>query len=499
MRLLDAFKRTLSPTGDLTSRTVVGGMWVAFTNGGNRVLETVMLVVLARLLSPADFGLFGIALVALSALKRFSRLGLDTALIQREEEDVDAYLDTAFTLQILRGLVIAAVAFLSAPLVASFFGEPRATLLLRVVALATLFETLYNPGRVYFEKDLAFHRQFAFSLSGTLPRVAVSIGYAVFVEATVWALVAGFVVGNGVRMVTSYAIHDYRPWPRFDRGRAAELVDYGKWILGSSAVSFLYGEGDDVFVGRFIGPGALGAYQLAYQLSNAPATEVAHTISRVAMPAYSKVQGDAVALREGFHRVLRLSSLISLPVGVGIAVVAPVFVPSFLGDGWEAMIVPMQILAGFGVLRSVRTCTSPLFKAVGRPDYGAKLHALRLGVLVVAIYPLTAAFGLPGTSTAVLLTSAVGIPVATWLAIRIVDDDLRSLVAIVAFPAAGSVVMGVCALAVRRAVADAAGPLPAFVATVLAGVAAYALVMLAFELRFDIGLHEFVGQVRRSL
>ncbi|WP_254537055.1 lipopolysaccharide biosynthesis protein [Halomarina litorea] len=496
-RLLRALRRTLSPSGDLTSRTVVGGLWVAFTNGGNRVLELLMLVVLARLLSPADFGLFGIALVALSALQRFSRLGLDTALVQRKEENVDDYLDTAFTLQILRGALVAAVAFVAAPYVAEFFGEPRARLLLQVVALATLFRALYNPGTVYFQKSLEFHKQFVLTVTGTSTRVAVSIGYAL-VSPTVWALVAGLVVGNFAQLVVSYVIHDYRPRPGLDVPKARGMVDYGKWIFGSSAVSFLYSEGDDVFVGWFLGSGALGVYQVAYRLSNAPATEVAHTISRVAMPAYSKVQDDTAALREGFHRVLRLSSLVSLPIGVGIAVVAPVFVPTVLGDGWEQMVVPMQVLATFGVLRSVRTCTSPLFRAVGRPDYVAKIHAIRLAVMAAAIYPLTDAFGLAGTALSVLLTSAVGIPIATALAIRLVDTDVRSLVGIVAFPAVGSLTMGACAYTVRESVTPLFGVLAGFVATVVTGAVVYGLVMLAFEQRFDIGLSEFVGQVKGS-
>jgi O-antigen/teichoic acid export membrane protein len=496
-RLLRALKRTLSPPDDLTSRTIVGGMWAAFTNGGGHALQLVLLMVLARLLSPSDFGLFGIALLALSALQRFSRLGFDTALIQRKEADVNSYLDTVFTLQILRGVVIAGVAYLAAPVVAGFFGEPRATLLLRVLALSTLFRVVYNPGTVYFEKELEFHKQFVFSLSSTVTRVVVSIGYAL-VDPTVWALAAGMLAGNGVKMLVSYAIHDYRPWPRFDRDRAAELVGYGKWIFGSSVVSFLYSEGDDILVGRLLGSGALGAYQLAYRLSNAPATEVAHTISRVTMPAYSKVQDDTATLREGFHRVLRLSSLVSIPIGVGIAVVAPAFVPTVLGDGWETMIAPMQVLALFGVLRSIRTCTSPLLRAVGRPDYVAKIHAVRLGVMAVAILPLTNAFGLVGTALSVLLTSAVGIPIATALVVRILDDDLRSLVAIVGFPAAGSLIMGGCAFVVRRYVTETVGTLPALVAAVLVGVIVYGGVMLTIEQRFEIGLEEFVGHLRRS-
>lgn len=496
-RLLDQLKRTLSPEGDLTSRTVVGGLWVAFTNGGNRALQLVMLVVLARLLSPADFGLFGIALLALSSLKRFSQLGIDQALIQQPEENVDSYLDTAFTLQVLRGILIVGVAYLAAPFVADFFSEPRATLLLQVVALATLFQVVYNPGTVYFQKDLNFHKQFAFTVSGTVTRVIVSIGYALL-SPTVWALVAGLVAGNCVQMVVSYLIHDYRPWPGFNREQARELVGYGKWILGSGIVSFLFSEGDDAFVGRVLSTEALGVYQLAYRLSNAPATEIAQTVSKVVMPAYSKIQDDTEALRQGFRRALRLSTLVSLPMGVGIIVVAPVFVPVFLGDGWGDMIVPMQLLTGFGLLRSIRSPTSPLFKALGRPDYVTKIQTLRLALLVVVIYPLTMAYGLPGTSLAVLLTSAVGAPIGAYLAVRMIDDDLRSFATIVAYPAIGSLLMGVCALAVRRSVTEIAGPLVAFAATVLTGVVVYGLVMAALERRFEIGLRELVGQVRQS-
>jgi O-antigen/teichoic acid export membrane protein len=497
-RLRALLARVLPSDGDLTTRTVVGGLWVAFTNGGNRVLELLMLVVLARLLPPAEFGLFGIALVALSALKRFSQVGLDIALVQRKEENVDAYLDTAFTIQLIRGLLVATVAYLAAPGVAWFFGEPEATTLLRVAALATLFQTASNPGTMYFRKDLEFHKQFVYTTSGTLARVVVSIAFAVFVEATAWALVVGLVAGNALMMVVSYLIHDYRPRPGFDLGKARELVDYGKWILGSSVVSFLYTEGDDVFVGRVLGPGALGAYQLAYRLSNAPATEISHTISQVAMPAYSKVQDDIGALRAGFHRALRLSVLVSLPVGVGIAVVAPVFVPTVLGDGWSRMVVPMQVLGAFGCLRSVRTVTSPLFKAVGRPDLPAKIHAVRLVVLAVAIYPLTTAYGLTGTALAVLATSAVGIPLGAALAVRILDDDLRSLVAIVVFPTFGSLVMAACALATREAVVETAGVGAALAATVATGVVVYGLVMATLDHRYDIGVRDLLGQVRRS-
>ncbi|WP_254538921.1 lipopolysaccharide biosynthesis protein [Halomarina litorea] len=494
---LRKLKRLLSPNSDLASQTVVGGMWVAFTNGGGRVLHLTMLVVLARLLSPSEFGVFGIALLALSALQRFSQLGINDALVQLPDADVDDYLDTAFTLRFIRGVVIAAVAYLLAPHVASVFGEPRATALLRAVVFATLFQTLNNPGTIYFEKDLEFHKQFAFVISGTFTRVSVSIGYALFVEATVWALAVGFLAGNFVQMVASYLIHDYRPWPGFDVPKAREMVGYGKWILGSGVVAFLFREGDDALVGVLLGSGALGLYQLSYRLSNAPATEIAQSVSRVVMPAYSKLQEDIEAVREGFFRALRLSTLVSFPVGVGIIVVAPPFVATFLGDQWTEMIVPMQVLTGFGLLRSIRSPTSPLFKALGRPDYMTKIQAVRLAVLAVLIYPLTTAYDLTGTAAAVLVTGLVSAPLGAVLAARLVEDDVTSFAAILAYPALGSAVMGAAAWTVREGVAATGlGSLVTFVATVLTGVAVYAAVMLALERRFQFGLSELLAQVK---
>ena len=492
-------RRLLSPGENIASRTVTGGLWVGLTNGGDRLLYLGMLVVLARLLSPADFGLFGIVLLALSALKRFSQLGISDALIQLPEDDVDDYLDTAFTLRLLRGVAIAAIAYVLAPFVAIAFSEPRATTLLRVVAAASVFQMLYNPGTIYFRKDLQFHKQFVYVLSGTLVRVLTSIGYALFVEATVWALIVGLVAGTFTQMFVSYAIHDYRPWFRFDVPKAREMVGYGKWILGSGIVSFLFSEGDDALVGVVLGSSALGLYQLSYRLSNAPATEITQTVSRVVMPAYSKIQDDIVAVRDGFYRALRLSTLVAFPVGVGIIVVAPPFVATFLGSQWLEMIVPMQVLTGFGLLRAARSPTSPLFKALGRPDYMTKILLIRLGVLAVLIYPLTTTYGLEGTAAAVLATGLVSMPLGAILAVRLLDDDLTSYATILSYPAVGSVVMGVAAWAVRRSVAATGlGSLVTFVATVLTGVLVYSLVMIALERQFQIGLSELLAQVKQA-
>ena len=168
--------RGLIPGEGLADRTAKSGIWATATNVGDRFLQIVLLVILAKLLNPADFGLMGIALLVVSGLQKFSELGLDAALIHREEADVDKYLNTAWCLQTLRGVSLAGITFLSAPYIASFFGEPRAADILQVIAIAPLLYDLRNPAVIYFQKSLEFHKTLMCSTLLTNRSVAICDG-----------------------------------------------------------------------------------------------------------------------------------------------------------------------------------------------------------------------------------------------------------------------------------------------------------------------------------
>lgn len=490
--------RRLVPSGDVTERTVKSGVWLAGINVSNRLLQILMILVLTQLLGPAEFGLMGVALLVLSALKKFSQLGLDDALIQRREDDVDGLLNTAWTLQVVRGVALAGVTYALAPHAAALFGEPRVAPLLRFVAVTPVLVGLRNPGTVYLRKDLEYHRQAVLTLSETIPRVAVSVGYAFLVDPTAWALAVGFVVAAGVQTLTSFGVHGYRPRPGFDLGVARDLLDFGKWILLSGVVNFLFSEGDDVFVGWFFAVGALGIYQLAYRLSNAPATEVAHLVSQVTFPAYSKIQGSVDRLRTGYYRALQVTAVVSVPTGVGIVAVAPVFVDGALGPDWAEMVVPLQVLTVYGLARSLRSPTTALFKSVGRPDLLTKLQAMKLSLLALCIYPAAETFGLVGVAAVVVCNELLAMPLAHLLALRIVEGGLRDPLAILAYPLLGSAIMGAVVVGLREQL-RAGVPLLELALLVAAGVVVYALTMAALERRFQFGMADLVGTIRRGL
>ena len=472
-------RRALSPGESLGERAVTSGVWVTLTNVLDRVLQLGMVLFVARLIGPDSYGVMAFALVVMSALTQLSRLGIDAALIQREEADVDVYLDTAWVMQNLRGMAVAAVLVLFAPLAAGFFDEPQLTPVLRVLALSPLLSGLQNPGLMYLKKDLRFDKQFVYTLSGTVFYVLIAVGYALLTR-SVWALVFGLVASDFVRLLVSYVIHDYRPWPRFDVDHARELFGYGKWIFASGVVLFLIMEGDDAFVGWYLGGTVLAFYQLGYRVSNAPATEVTQTISSVVFPTYAKMQSDAADLREGFFKTVQLTTFVSFPVAVGIVVVAPTFVDTFLTAEWGPMVLLVQLLAAWGLLRSLGATTGPLFQAVGRPDVATKIQFGKLIIIAAFIVPATDAYGAAGTALVIVGNSLVfSEPLSTYLAVQVVEGRYARLARLLAYPALASAVMGLAVFGVYAA--GVRSGILAFAALVLTGIVVYAALVLALE------------------
>ncbi|SFR66490.1 polysaccharide transporter, PST family [Halogeometricum limi] len=415
-------------------------------NAFGRILQLVMLLVLARLIGPTQIGLVGVALLALSGIKKFTNVGLDAALVHDEDENVDEHLNTVWILEIARGAIISGVLFLAAPFIAQILGDGNVestTTLIRVIALSPLLLGFKNPGMVYFQKNLDFHKQFVYRVGGDVVQVVVAIAWAL-VSPTALSLVAGYVASDLLRLVLSYLLHDYRPGLGFSRESAGELINYGKWITGSSILYFLYSEGDDFFVGAFIGAAPLAFYQYAYRFSNAPATELTSVISSVMFPAFSRLQNDAEQLRSTFKKTLRVNAFISAPVAFGIAVVTPDFVMVALGEEWTSMVLPMQILAIYGFLRALGQTFGPIWKALGRPDLLTKLGALRVALIAIAIYPVTITWGYGIAGTAAVVTAIYIVPmmpIDIYITAKMLEMHWSETVREIAFPVAASAVM----------------------------------------------------------
>jgi len=393
----------ITPGETLSQKVVKGGFWVFFLRIVNRGFSIVRLIILARILSPSDFGLMGIALLTMSTLETFSQTGFQQALIQKKE-DIKSYLNSAWTALILRGFILFIILYFIAPSAAIFFKAPEAKPIIRVIGFSILFQAFTNIGVTYFQKELEFRKQFIYQFSGTLADFIVAVS-AVLILRNVWALVLGLLAGNAVRCFVSYLIHPYRPHLSSNLGKAKELFGFGKWILGSSILVFLITQGDDIFVGKLLGTTALGFYQLAYRISNMPATEITHVISQVTFPAYSKLQDNIPKLKAAYLKVLHVTAFLSFPIAGLIFILAPDFTKIFLGEKWMPMVPAMMVLVWWGVIRGLVGAMSPVFLSIGKPEILTKMQFFQSVLLIFLIYPLTVHWNILGTSVAVFLAA----------------------------------------------------------------------------------------------
>ena len=395
----------------LTMRVARGAGWVFVGKIIGQVLNLIKLVVLARLLSKTDFGLFGIVMLAIATLQTFSGTGFTQALIQRKD-NAQAYLNTAWTVELIRGLVLACLLFMVAPAVGWFFDEPRVVVLLRVMCISVILGGCVNIGVIYFQKELIFHKQVIYTVGNEFVSLVVGLLLAYHLR-SVWALIWAGMAGASTRVILSYILHEYRPTICLDKTQAAELFKFGRWVFGSSIIIFLATSGDDVFLGKVLGASALGLYQVAYRLSNVVATEITHITSAVMFPAYAKVQDQQAKLGRAFLSVLELVSALALPLTVFMVTAAPEIVVGLLGAKWEPAIIPLQILAVAGFLRSLAATGGPVFAGTGNPHMDFWMNLGRVSVIAITIYPLTKLFGVAGTSFSVVLGLAATLPVWT--------------------------------------------------------------------------------------
>lgn len=422
---VDPTRGDCSTSPSLTTRVVRGSVWAFVGRLASRGLQVVRMIVLARVLTPKDFGLFGVVTLALAAAETFTQTGFQTALIQKKG-DTQNYLDTAWTVQVVRGCVIAGALFASAPLLARFFGEPSVVPLLRAVSAMEVLRGFTNIGIVYFKKELEFHKQVTYEFISS----AVGLGVVIVLAwqlRNVWALIWGSLADQVFRTVLSYLFHPYRARLRIDCHRVTALFGFGKWVLGNSIVSFLALQADRAILGRLLGATALGVYNMADRVGGLVPTEFMRLCNDVMMPAYAKVQDNQERLARGFLEVFGAAVSVGGPVAAFIVLAGPNLVVVILGAEWLDAIVPLRVIAVGAFLRAVIGVSSPVFLATGRPNMQFWKSLIRAVVTLGTVYPLTVRYGVTGTALAGVL-GVVALSPLFFIAVKIVEVPLPRLV-----------------------------------------------------------------------
>jgi O-antigen/teichoic acid export membrane protein len=388
----------------LSVHVMKGSLWLFLLRFATRLLDLIRVFILARLLVPADFGLLGAALVVIGIFEMFTLMGIDTAIIQKKE-GAETYLDTAWTMQIVRYLLIGLGVFLSAPYAARYFEMPEVGAIVRVLVIIQLIRGFRNIGPIYFRKNMQFNKWFGYVMIPVAVDFLLAVPAAIYFR-NVWALVFGLMGRELTGFTLSYAMHPYRPRLDFNFDRFKEVFNFGKWILGSGILSFIVVQGPFIVIAKMIGAASLGTYQMAHRIAVVTMTEMVRVVSNSVFPAFSLIQDDTIRLRHAYARVSRLVIFILLPALVSLLLLSKPFTLTVLGEKWSAVIPILKLLALSGVLRALVDMGRPYLLAKGSPHFQFKRDLIYASSTILFIYPLTRAYGLEGAALSQILAVA---------------------------------------------------------------------------------------------
>jgi len=479
-------------TGSSLSKKVSKGvLWVTAATISARALNLISAVILARLLVPSDFGLMAIAMAIIAFSQGTTQTGFESALIQKQERPED-FLNTAWTFELTRYLILFFVIFLAAPLLASFFKEPRAVAILRVISLSLVFQGLRNIGVVYFRKNLDFKKQFVLEIVPLIAYICVVIPLA-FSLRNVWALVWASIASSMTVCLLSYVIHSYKPHLEFKIKKAVELFNFGKWILGASILVMIRQQGMTMFVGKFLGIPILGFYNRAGAFSTMIFQQISEIVWKVGYPAYSKLHVDSVRFKNAYLKTLQLLTFIGIPMAGGLFVLSRDFVHLILTDKWLPIVPLIQILCLQATLNFINTPAGIAFQASGKPSIGTKISTISVIILAILVYPLSSRWEVTGAVASLFLSALIPSPIVWYMAIRVMRCTFGEFFKPVLISLINTGIM-VCIIIVMKNLILTQVSFTGFFGLIFVGMLIYAAMTFIFDKCTNYGAYNLIKQ-----
>jgi O-antigen/teichoic acid export membrane protein len=398
---------------------VVGGvLGSSLVVAAQAVGQFALLAILARLLTPADFGVVGASLIVTGIARTFTEGLVGPAVTQRQTLRAE-HVRTAFALSVFTGVAAMLLIMASAPTFAAWFRIPALGPIARGLSLVFLIQSLAVVPLSLLQRELRFRELAKIEMASFLVGFAV-VGVALaLLHAGPWALVGAHVGQNAVKAALLLRLRPHERSLRVDRRAARDLLSFGGGHTVAKALNHVALQGDYVVVGRWLSAAALGVYGRAYELAATPAILLGTVLDYVLFPKMSSFQDDRSRLRRSYLVATSLSSTLMTPVLVLAVVLAPEVVAVVLGSGWEAVVVPLQVLACGLLWRTAYKLSDSLAKAAG----AVAPRAWRQGVyaaLVVSGALVGSRWGVTGVAIAVLIAILVNYLLMASLSLRIV-------------------------------------------------------------------------------
>lgn len=478
-------------TRSFGEKTASSLLWSVAGQAGRLSALLASTVILARLLTPYDFGLAATVLIFVNFAVVVAEQGFGAALIQKSEID-ERHRSSIWWVNVGLGLLMTAVFLAAAPAVGWFYAEPALVPLMRVISLLFVLNALGITHASLLSRELEFagmaRAETAASWSGAVTAVALA-----FAGAGPWAIVGQSVVSSAIGSAALWGLSPWRPKAIFDVGAIRELFGFSTDQFLTNAATYWVRNVDNVLVGRVLGQAPLGVYTRAYAVMLFPINRISRVLQRVMLPSFSIIQSDPARVASLFQRMTRVVALANFPLMLGVLACAPDFTAAVFGPQWGEMVPVLRVLVGVGLIQSVTAMLGSLYSALGQTRLRLRvqipLHAVEIAGIVIGLR-----WGIVGVASGYAIASVLTAPVTIFYACRLVGLSLKdyfaNLAGVFACAAAAAMAAGATAAAMpphwaapaRFAVETAAASLVYWVLLKSFSVTAYA---------------DFTGQISR--
>ena len=453
-----------------SNAAIQGTAWryVAFFSG--KLMVFVSTVVLARLLTKDDYGLVGYAVTAISFLDVISDLGVVPALIYYPENKRTS--GTAFWLNLLISFLFFSLAWILAPLAAAYFRDARVEEVVRVLAFNFPLKALGDIHESVLLKKLSYSRTFLPDFLKAMAKGIISIGFAASGFGA-WSLIWGQLGGTLVSSLTFWVMTPWRPNLIFDFSKVKLLLGYGVGFVGGDILNIVLLNLDYLLVGRYLGSEELGVYTLSFRLPDLLIMQFARILSWVIFPIYTRMKDEPDGLARGFAVTTRYVSLLTVPLGIGLALISQPFTYFVFTEKWVEAIPVIRTLALYAMFLSIAHNINSAYRASGRLKVVTWMGVFRLALLFPALWwATTFASSIVAVGWAQAVVACISTIVNLLLAARLLGLPLKELIAALRPSVLAGSVMLIVVLFVLN-LSQMSGPWVQLIFSVLSGGIAY--------------------------
>ncbi len=372
----------------LKQKTINGLVWSFIDNFANQAVTFIVGIILARLLTPKEFGLIGMITIFIAISASLISSGFSQGLIRKQNCTNEDY-STVFYFNTIVALILYTVLFFTAPFISRYFNEPQLALIIQVISIGLVIDAFSIIQTTTLTKRIDFKLQTKISLissiiSGTIGIIMAYSGYGV------WSLVFRTLSSQFIRSLLLWIWNKWRPALEFSFRSLRELFAFGSKLLLSGLIDTAYNNIYYLIIGKYFSATELGFYTRADMFKNLPSQNINNIMSRVTYPVLAQIQEDKANLKAGYKRMITSIMLISFILMIGMAAVAEPMIISLVGEKWRPSIIYLQMLCFVGMLYPLNALNLNMLKVQGRSDLFLRLEIIKkmlaIPIIIIGIF-----------------------------------------------------------------------------------------------------------------